>query len=320
MKLPLFANESTGQSLEDAVRLDRLSSPLFEKLGVEVSVLRLDLIHPTISGNKWFKLRHQLAMTGQQDRLLSFGGPYSNHLHALAWAGSQSGHKTLAIVRGEPQQTPTLIDAQRWGMELHFISREAYRDRDKPTFLHQISEQFGPVRVIPEGGSNALAVKGCREIWNLPVLSERYSPDYVTLAVGSGGTLAGLAQGAPLGCTIEGVSVFADGADLEQRVRWLLADKDPRNWVIDAPIAPRYGKIDAELAALINAFRCDKHIELDAIYTVRVVKHLYRKLFTNRYPRGSQLMLVHTGGIQGNRGQQVRLNRLASAFCGPLPL
>ncbi len=302
------------------ITLDKLDLPVFRRFGVQVQVLRLDRVHPMISGNKWFKLLPQLEHGDPTVPILSFGGAFSNHLHALAWAGKKIERRTIGIVRGESQQTPTLADAKRWGMELHFISRSAYREKTDSEFLVELQEKFGSFQLVPEGGSNRLAVDGCRQIWSLPALEGGSRPDVVILPVGSGGTLAGMALGAPEGVRLEGVSVFADLADLELRVKTLLGQDDLGNWSINQGPALRYGKINAELSALLTRFEAVTSIELDAIYTVRAISYLLHALNDGRYPVGTRLIVMHTGGLQGNRGQSKRLSRLASAFCGPLPL
>lgn len=161
-----------------------------------ISIKRLDLIHPQISGNKFFKLKYNLLAARQQgfEKVLTFGGAYSNHIAATAFASHKFGFQSLGMIRGEELAqrplNPTLATAQQFGMQLEFISRNAYRQKDQPDFLQHLQQQYPDFYLIPEGGTNALAVQGCREI----LTAEDAQFDLICCAVGTGGTFAGLIE------------------------------------------------------------------------------------------------------------------------------
>ena len=286
--------------------------------GLSFDLLRLDQTDSLVSGNKWFKLLPNLSDLPKGSCIASFGGPHSNHIHALAWSAHQMGLKAVGFIRGEPQSTPTLDDALSWGMELIFIDREIYRS--KPT--HQLAGKYqlaSPIW-IPEGGSNINAVKGCAAIWQQEALQEQ-NYDELYVSVGSGGTLAGLVTGAPSGVELIGVSALGSKADLEERVSDLIDQTSPEthfdNWVVEVALEQRYGKVTPELAATHKRAE-SLGIELDPIYTLRVFHHLIRKQLA-RELEGKRILMIHTGGLQGLRAQKERINRLANEFVGPLP-
>jgi 1-aminocyclopropane-1-carboxylate deaminase len=286
--------------------------------GLSFDLMRLDQTDSLISGNKWFKLLPNLSDLPKGTCIASFGGPHSNHIHALAWSANQMGLKSVGFIRGEPQFTPTLDDALSWGMKLIFIDRGTYRS--KPTQQLADKYQLASPIWIPEGGSNTNAVRGCATIWQQEALQgQNYDELYV--AVGSGGTLAGLVTGAPEGGRLIGLSALGSKADLEERVSDLIDQTSPEthfdNWVIEVALEQRYGKVTPELAATHKRAE-SLGIELDPIYTLRVFHHLIRKQLA-RELEGKRILMIHTGGLQGLRAQQERINRLALEFVGPLP-
>ena len=168
--------------------------------GVKLYLLRLDLTDEIVSGNKWFKLKYNLqhALENDYSSVLSFGGAYSNHIHALAKAGSLLGIKTVGVIRGEPEyaDNPTLKDAKAWGMELYFVNRQEYRQRHDSEYLKTLKARFSNPLIVPEGGSNKFAVQGAREIIT-PEIIAKVNPDQIVLTCGTGGTLAGVALSVP---------------------------------------------------------------------------------------------------------------------------
>jgi 1-aminocyclopropane-1-carboxylate deaminase len=288
--------------------------------GFSFDLLRLDQTDRLISGNKWFKLLPNLTNLNVGDLVASFGGPHSNHIHALAYAAQNLGLKSVGFIRGEPQSTPTLEDAQSCGMQLIFIDRDTYRE--KPT--QRLADQYHLIDPcwIPEGGSNLSAVEGCAAIWHQACLQNRVY-DQVYVAVGSGGTLAGLVAGAPDGVELIGLSALGSLADLNERVSELLTQAGHRQteqfeqWSIEVALQQRYGKVNAELAATqVRAQTLG--LLLDPIYTLRVFHYLNRQYLKYRLT-DKRLLMVHTGGLQGLRAQQQRIHRLANEFVGPLP-
>lgn len=288
--------------------------------GFSFDLLRLDQTDSLISGNKWFKLLPNLNNFNEGDLVASFGGPHSNHIHALAYASQNLGLRSVGFIRGEPQSTPTLEDAQSFGMQLIFIDRDTYRE--KPTDILVQRYQLQDPYWIPEGGSNLKAVDGCASIWKQGCLQGGLY-DQLYVAVGSGGTLAGLISGASERIELIGVSALGSRADLEERVSDLLTQvstsqaAQARQWSIEVALEQRYGKVTAELAAT-HVRAQTLGVVLDPIYTLRVFHYLNRQFLTDRI-KNKRVLMVHTGGLQGLRAQQRRINRLAGEFVGPLP-
>lgn len=303
-----------------------LNSAFYRQRGVTVGLLRIDLLHPQISGNKWFKLLPllQRLKSGERPRIISFGGVWSNHLHALAYVGNYFGIETLGMVRGHPAQplTGMLADAQRWGMRLNYLSRDEYRQRDNPAFLARLAKEFPGWVVLPEGGSNADAVHGCRTIWRSVQGTDWSEPDYFLCAMGTGGTLAGAIAGRPSGTQIVGVPVLELGDAGEQMVCELLSQAqvpDPQGWCLDHTGAfGGYAKLSQELAALLVSFESRSGIQLDPVYTLKLLAALNHRIVRGQIAPGSRVLLLHSGGLQGRRGMLSRLETGASAFVGPL--
>jgi len=282
--------------------------------GLVIDIARLDRIHPTLSGNKWFKLMPNVSSLAPGATIASFGGAHSNHIHALAYACSQLNVSSVGVIRGEPQLTPTLIDAKEWGMRLYFVDRQSYRDK---RFSKEGSDEWC---WLPEGGSNALAVKGCAHILSSMAKGVE-SFDRIYTAVGSGATLAGLIYSAPLDKTVIGISALGGVADLKDRVASLLAElpeKKLPQWHISHGSELRYGKINAALASLWTR-ASQLGLDLDPIYTLRVLERILLD-YRSGHLSGQRVLMLHTGGLQGIRAQQDRISRLASNFIGPQPL
>ncbi|MGB0468249.1 MAG: 1-aminocyclopropane-1-carboxylate deaminase/D-cysteine desulfhydrase [Pontibacterium sp.] len=294
----------------EPVRLERLVLPLFKAKALSVYLLRLDQIHPQVSGNKWFKLYHNLKYASEQgyERVLSFGGAYSNHLHALAWAGNQMGIETVAVVRGEPEYAanPTLTDAKNWGMQLHFVNRKTYRQRENPDFIHTLLEKYPGAYIVPEGGSNALAVKGFEGIFRLPCWQDLPRPDFVVSACGTGGTLAGLIAAKPEAVKILGIPVLKGAEFLYRDIRTLLTEAgvvDPGGWQLDLQgHEGGYGRRTQALNAFMDSFQTATAIELDPVYTAKVMFRLTSLIEQGKFSPGASIVAIHTGGLQGCRG------------------
>lgn len=274
---------------------------------IRVKLLRTDLIHPLVSGNKWYKLKYNLLAAQDQGytRVISFGGAYSNHIHALAWAGFNMGLETVGIIRGEPEyaENPTLRDCQRWGMKLHFVDRKTYRRRSDAEYLQQLLQVVGPGYIVPEGGSNRLAVKGVAEL--AEALCSFESPDYILLAAGTGGTTAGFAAGVADGIRVLSVPVLKQGEFLRDDIARLLAESgvaDRHNWQLDLEgHFGGYGRVCADVRSCIERFGLQYKLPLDPIYTAKLMLRLEQLLAEEYFPSGSEVMVVHTGGLQGAR-------------------
>ena len=295
-------------------------------LGVRLQVLRLDSYCPDMSGNKLFKLKYNIieALERGCQQVVSFGGAYSNHIHALAMAGQVYGIKTIGIIRGEKTEplNPTLADAQAAGMTLLYISREEYRLRDHPEYLRKLKDRYAPCMLIPEGGSNSFGMKGCGEI--LDHIHHHIGMDYDFLALpcGTGATMAGLLCALPEGKRIIGFSVLKAGDHLEREVLGFLKDlavKHKVQWHIEQGYhCGGYARVNQALASFVEDFEARHNISLDHIYTGKCFFGLFDLIRKKTIPEGSRIVAIHTGGLQGERGmiqplEKLRRSSLASS-------
>lgn len=268
--------------------------------GIRLFMKREDLLHGEISGNKFRKLKYNLRYAREQgySTVLSFGGAYSNHIHALARAGQLTGLNTIGIIRGEAEYAtnPTLRDAQAWGMQLQFIDRQTYKFRNQALWLAQLQAQYPDAYIIPEGGSNLLALQGVAEIWH--DLDETY--DYIVTAAGSGGTAAGLITGAPDQTQVVVVPVLK-GNFLPQAINGLLQQEPARHDYIclDDYHFGGYAKSDETLLKFISDFEQQTTIPLDPVYTAKMVYAVLAEVEKGRFKPGARVIMLHTGGLQG---------------------
>lgn len=267
-------------------------------------MLRLDKLHPVVSGNKWFKLKYNLEAARQQGKrfVLTFGGAYSNHLAATAAACRLLGFKSIGIVRGErpPQPGATLQMLQREGMELHFISREDYRRKQEHDFLQQLRQRFGDAYIIPEGGHNEAGVKGCEEI--LPA-SGGMAFTHICCAVGTGTMMAGLVRSAMPSQIVTGFPALKQAHYLEQEITQYLRPEDAdKSWRLfyDYHFGG-FAKYNSRLTDFMNDFYREHHVPLDIVYTGKMVYGVLDLVRKDAFPPGSKILLVHSGGLQGNR-------------------
>lgn len=268
----------------------------FDVRGVRVRVKREDLNHPAVSGNKWWKLKYNLEAAKKVDTLLTFGGAYSNHIYATAAAARELGKKSIGIIRGERIEplNSTLRFAEEQGMRLEFISREAYREKSTPSFLAELQDRFGSFYLIPEGGTNELAVKGCCEFGQQ--LSKEVSFDYLCLPVGTAGTMAGLARGIPR--EVIGFSVLKNGGFLQMAFNELSEGASNGRVEIDYDFGG-YAKTPAVLQKFVDEFEKEYAIPLDPIYTGKAMFGLMDLIHKGRFAKGSTVLFLHTGGLQG---------------------
>lgn len=276
---------------------------------VELYVKREDKIHPFVSGNKYRKLKYNLleAKNNGFDTLLTFGGAFSNHIAAVASAGNAFGFKTIGIVRGEElgnkiSENSTLSFAKENGMQFKFVSRELYRNKTSESFLNDLKEEFGDFYLIPEGGTNKLAVKGCEEILN----TEDNTFDYICCAVGTGGTISGLINclkpsqqvlGFP---ALKGDFLKEDISKFATQTNWKL--------ITDYHFGG-YAKINEELVTFINQFKIDNQVSLDPVYTGKMLFGIIDLINKNYFPKGSKILAIHTGGLQGIEGMNAVLKK-----------
>lgn len=295
-------------------RLQRLTASYLDQRDIRLSVLRLDEINPLVFGNKWFKLKHNLLASQEQgfSRLLSFGGAYSNHLMAVAAAGQHYGLETIGVVRGELVRplNPVLQFAADRGMQLHGISRSHYRQKDSPDFQEALSSRWGNFYLIPEGGSNALGVKGCKEIASLFAWDSDARRHLLAMACGTGATMAGIIQGAAATSATDleilGVSVLKAPGYMSRNVsRWLDPDKLPStlSWRIDDDSHfGGYARSNPELGRFISDFGEAHGIPLEPVYTGKLFWRLDQDIRSGRIAPGTDIIALHTGGYIPNVG------------------
>jgi 1-aminocyclopropane-1-carboxylate deaminase len=280
--------------------LTYLPDPFPEPVAIRLWLKRDDLLHPLVSGNKWRKLTYNLLEASRLElgTLLTFGGAYSNHLHATAAAGTLFGFQTIGIVRGEELANqplnPTLAFCQQQGMYLHFVSRDEYRRRADATYLTQLQARFGPCYVVPEGGTNALAVRGTSKIF--PEIQAQLGtlPHTVACAVGTAGTLAGLVASAPAAVQVLGISALKGQADFP-----VLANPMPANALINSDYHfGGYARITPPLLAFIRQFEAQTGILLEPTYTGKLLYAVFDLARNGFFPTGATVVAVHTGGLQ----------------------
>ncbi len=283
--------------------------PVFQQRGLEVYIKRLDLLNLPVSGNKFYKLKYNLekAKSTGSKTILTFGGAFSNHILATALAGKENQLKTIGIIRGEElanrwQQNPTLAKASEAGMEFNFISRRQYRSKYDKDFLDNLKKRYGTFYLVPEGGTNSLAVRGCEEI----LLEADKDFDTVICPVGTGGTLAGIANSAAAGQTVLGFACLK-GDFLKEDICKFTSVK---NWELSGDYHfGGYAKVSRELIDFINGFRKSNRIELDPIYTGKMIYGFIDLAKKGHFARGTSILVVHTGGLQGIEGMNVLLKR-----------
>ncbi|WP_445381322.1 1-aminocyclopropane-1-carboxylate deaminase/D-cysteine desulfhydrase [Robiginitalea sp. IMCC43444] len=286
----------------------QLRLPLLERNKVELYVKREDLLFPELSGNKYRKLKYNLERAADRGykTLLTFGGAFSNHIHATAAAGKLFGFKTIGLIRGEELAgkplNPTLQAACDNGMQLVFLSREAYRQKTDPAFLEKIKSDYKNPYILPEGGTNEAAIAGCSEI----ISSEDYQYHYICCSVGTGGTLAGLASAAAPNQTVLGFPALkAEGLSKE-----LSGFIPSNNWALaDNYHFGGYGKINRELIDFINRFYKETGIALDPVYTGKLFYGILEEVGVGGFKAGSKILAIHSGGLQGIDGMNLKLRK-----------
>jgi len=265
---------------------------------ITLIIRRLDLVHPQISGNKFFKLKYNFLEAKRQgyQHILSFGGAYSNHIAATAFAAQQFSFQSVGVIRGEELAdrplNPTLATAQEFGMQLHFVSRDEYRRKQQPEYLAELARQFPEHYVIPEGGTNALAIQGCQEI----LKDSDAQFDVICCAVGTGGTISGLIEASHAHQQILGFSALK-GSFLKDEVAQLTKKT---NWnILDDYCCGGYAKTSAALVQFIRDFEAEFSILLEQVYTAKMLMGIFDLIEKNYFPARSKLLVIHSGGLQG---------------------
>lgn len=271
--------------------------------GISLHIKREDKNHHFVSGNKLRKLKYNILQAQKEGKtqLLTFGGAYSNHIAATATAGQLMGLKTIGIIRGEElrskiDENPTLSFAQKCGMDFQFISRENYRLKHTDEFLHQLKKNYGSdTYIVPEGGTNEFAVKGCEEI-----LTEQDSKfDVICSAVGTGGTISGLINSSFAHQIVLGFPALK-GEFLSDVIKQYTSKT---NWrLIHDYNFGGYAKVSHELISFLNNFNKKTGISLDPIYTGKMIFAIFALSNKNFFKPNTKILAIHTGGLQGIQG------------------
>ena len=298
--------------METVSKNQKVVLPLLEEHGICLYLKREDQIHPLISGNKFRKLKYNLLKAKEENhrKLLTFGGAYSNHISAVAYAGKKYGFQTIGLIRGDElkdklseilKTNPTLRLAAEHGMKFEFVSRSDYRLKDTPDFIEKLRSKYEDFYLIPEGGTNDLAIKGCEEI--LKPDDEFF--DIVCVSVGTGGTISGIINSACKDQVVMGFPALK-GDFLEKEVKKLIRPNN--NWsLIKEYHFGGYAKVNEELVNFINNFKFETSIALDPIYTGKMMFGILNLIKQGRFARGTKIMAIHTGGLQGIHGMNIKL-------------
>ena len=280
-----------------------------EELEIELFIKRDDLIHSEISGNKYRKLKYNIieAQKTGVNTLLTFGGAFSNHIAATATVGKEFGFKTIGVIRGEElldkiDENPTLKFAKSCGMQFKFVSRSDYRGKTSESFIENLNNEFGKFYHVPEGGTNDLAIKGCEEI--LTETDKEF--DFVCSSVGTGGTISGLINCSKPSQQVLGFPALKGDFLKNEIVKFA----HQSNWqlVTDYHFGG-YGKINKELIDFINKFKKDTNIPLDPVYTGKMMFGIFDLIEKGFFPKGSKILAIHTGGLQGIEGMNTVLTK-----------
>lgn len=283
-----------------AITTDQVQLPAIDNQNIKLDILRLDKIHPVISGNKWFKLKYYLqdALQNNQKQVITFGGAYSNHIIATACAASKADLTSTGIIRGEKPAnlSHTLLDATHYGMQLRFISRALYNQKNDPAFIQQLNQEYDNPCIIPEGGEGRLGIKGAAEILQLADAGE-YT--HIICALGTGTLLSGLLSSSSENQQVIGIAVLK-GFD-----NWLpttISEKQKQRLkIITDYHFGGYAKKDNKLLNFMNEWYTATKVPSDFVYTGKLffaVRDLIEKGF---FPNNSRLLVIHSGGLQGNK-------------------
>jgi 1-aminocyclopropane-1-carboxylate deaminase len=288
--------------------------PILKKKKVALFVKREDLLHPVISGNKYRKLYYNLqnARKLNKKKLITFGGAFSNHILATAGAGSEFDFETIGIIRGEElaedlartlASNPTLYAAVKLGMQLQFVSRSEYKKKETAGFLNELQALHPDAYIIPEGGTNEWAVKGCEEILN----KETSLFDFVCTAVGTGGTISGIINASAPQQKVLGFPALKANF-LKDLIKKNKVTKS--NWeLIHAYHFGGYGKVTKDLIEFVNTFKMETKIPLDPIYTAKMMFGVMDLIAKDFFPENTKILAIHTGGLQGILGMNILLQK-----------
>lgn len=298
--------------------VDKITHPVTESTDIVLNLARADLLHPLASGNKIYKLRPHLFFAKQKGvkSLLSFGGAFSNHIHALAMISEAEGFSSIGIIRGEPEyaSNPTLSDAQAAGMSLEFVDRKTYKCRENIDYLDQLQTKYPDAYMIPEGGSSQLAIQGCALLSK--EINELVETDVIAIACGTGATFSGVITGLNKGQSAIGYSVLKDDS-LERRVKSFIDNEcavspidNKTSYHIESADFGGYAKFDESLLLFIIDWLDKTGILLDPIYTSKMCRRLLQQIEEGVFAPKTNITMIHTGGLQGWRGMKKQVIRL----------
>ena len=272
---------------------------LMQRNDIQLDLKRLDLVHPQISGNKFYKLKYNLleAQRLGYRRILTFGGAYSNHIAATAYAAHYFGFQSIGFIRGEELAkqafNPTLQTAQDFGMQLHFLSRAEYRLRHELEYLQQLKQRYPNTWIIPEGGTNDLAIQGTKEILSA---DDRENYDLICCAVGTGGTIAGIIESSSDQQHILGFSALKGDFLKHDIQQWT----NKTNWSLtDEYCCGGYAKTNSELLQFMQQFEQQYAVPLEQVYTAKMMMGLFDLIQQGNFPVNTRILAIHTGGLQG---------------------
>tara|TARA_B100000780_G_scaffold278006_1_gene250191 strand:- start:1977 stop:2897 length:921 start_codon:yes stop_codon:yes gene_type:complete len=287
---------------------EKINLPILNNQKISLHIKREDLIHPIISGNKFRKLKYNIkeALDQQKSEILTFGGAYSNHLLACSFIGKLMGLKTIGIIRGDElsnkKLNSTLQKCHDFGMKFIFISRIEYKRRNEKDYINSLKKIHKDAFIIPEGGTNYLGVKGCKEILN----KEDKTYDVICCPVGSGGTISGLINSKKKHQKILGFSALKS-SDINNVISKFVKNK---NWeILDDTFFGGYSKIDNELVDFINKIYNQTGILLDPIYNSKMLFQIVHMILSKKWIYGNKVLLINTGGLQSITEMNIKLNK-----------
>jgi 1-aminocyclopropane-1-carboxylate deaminase len=293
-----MASHRKINELMQTVRLQEIKHPLVSEQNLKLFILRLDELNPEMSGNKLFKLHYNIAEMKKQGKstLLSFGGTFSNHIAATAAAGKIHNINTIGIIRGDEVINHTLETAKENGMKLDFVSRDDYRRKGSDDFIKMLHDKWGDFYLVPEGGANELGVKGCEEIMQHITINF----NYVCCAVGTGTTLAGVANSLQTNQKAIGFMALKGADNITNEIRKY--NTNNRFSIVSDYHFGGYAKINKQLSDFVDTFYKEHNIMLDYVYTAKMMYGIFDLIAKKRFGANSTLVAIHTGGLQGNKG------------------
>lgn len=299
--LKLFTLTNRMINLKIPSSVTKLNSSFLLKKNIELFIKRDDLIHNVVSGNKWRKLKYNLIEAKKQGykSVLSFGGPYSNHLHALSYVCDKFGLQSIGVVssNGKVFETHTQSFCIKHNMELHYIDMKTYRKyKNNCKIPPSIKSKVGQCFVIPEGGCNDLGAKGCEEI--MSELNIMY--DYVCAPVGTGCTATGIINKLTLSQFFLGFCAFNKKHEQEKSIKALLSNNHLNNWrLLPENHFGGFAKVNSILFKFIDQFKIDYGVDLDLIYNGKMLYYLFKLIENDFFSKNARILVLHTGGLQG---------------------